>query len=1312
MKTLNKLCALLLCLLLLFSLSAPAAAAAAEGSSVIRVYTANDLIKVASQCSLDSWSQGKTVLLERDIDLSLTQFRSIATFGGTFDGQGHTISGVNLRPNGEVQGLFRYIQTTGVVKNLTVDGVVLPSDHKSVIGGIVGINRGTVTKCMFRGTVRGENSVGGIAGINEPSGQIINCTFIGSLIGEHYAGGITGQNLGSVVQCRNNGEINTAEVKAELDLENLNLEQLNSTANMPACTDVGGIAGFSSGTIQSCTNNGNVGYPHVGYNVGGIVGRHSGYLDSCVNNALVQGRKDVGGIAGQMEPQLMLKYDQSALDRIWGELDTLETMINGFLEDTSGAADTLTGEIQNVSDSAAGVKDAVGDLSDAMTQWADGGISQINDASARISWVLERMVPVTDTLEQALDLMEQAVDLVAAGLDDTSLAADYGADAADAMEAAMDSITSALGMAELSMGELRSAMGHISEGLGDSAVYTQAIRDMAAAISDVTAAFSGIAAGLDGLYTAMDNVYEWVQTDPDWIDLRRSTGQLRDSFTRISATLGEIAGTLDNIASDPTLQSGLSLLSSSADLLLNGFTNLGLALNDFLTAYEQFRGGSVDEALNTLDLAFADLDLARNDLVLSAEDLSQGLELIGDSRAVSRHIPALLDQITLIASDLDAANQAITAINSALDQLAGSDVPETELAAARTALNTIVEQIGSAAEAAEDFSAVLTTLSETVDPAELEAAWEDLKLSVSALQAAAHLLSIASMNLSDAMELLSSAAKALSNGLDRFSNAGTILSDAFGTLEQAAADVESILDELASKPAIEFEQLEGSVTDEGEALNAAADSFIDSFNQFNSALRGQASLLTDDLQTINGQLGVIADLLQRFQQEQADKNAEDLLEDVSRQASDDTMTGGKLSACENLGSVEGDVNVAGIVGSVAIEYDFDPEDDLIVNGSRSIDFACLTRAVIRSCINRGQVTAKKNSAGGIVGLMDLGYLTGCQAYGAVTSTAGKYVGGIAGQSYGAITACWAKCSLSGGAWVGGISGFGSVIEDCRTLIDAQPGTPFMGTVAGQADELSLLSGNLFVHHLLAGVDGISYQGAAEPVSYEQLVELEGLPADFTEFALTFVADGKTVEVIPFRYGDGLDSLPEIPAKAAHSAQWPQMDYSFLCFSRTLEAQYTPYDTAMSDGLSLPDYLVDGSFSPEARVSVTRSEVDWVNHRDEVCQVPVYTVSVTDPQAEQVSCTLHWRLPEDGEYDLWILQGSQWVREDYTPDGSYLLLTCPGGQLTFCLTPKAQPPLLLFGLILLAVIIIVIVIITLIRRANRKKKQLVSLITGE
>ena len=72
---------------------------------------------------------------------------------------------------------------------------------------------------------------------------------------------------------------------------------------MPAGTDIGGIAGFSNGVIQSCKNVGNVGYEHMGYNVGGIVGRQSGYLDGCKNTGIVNGRKDVGGIAGQLEPR-------------------------------------------------------------------------------------------------------------------------------------------------------------------------------------------------------------------------------------------------------------------------------------------------------------------------------------------------------------------------------------------------------------------------------------------------------------------------------------------------------------------------------------------------------------------------------------------------------------------------------------------------------------------------------------------------------------------------------------------------------------------------------------------------------------------------------------------------------------------------------------------------------------------------------------------------------------------------------------------------------------------------------------------------
>ena len=715
MKAINRLLSLLLCLLLAAGLCAPAVAAAEEDTTVIRIYSAKDLIKLADQCTLDSWSRDKTVLLQADIDLSLTAFRPIASFGGTFDGQGHTISGLNLRPNGEVQGLFRYIQTTGVVKNLTVHGTIIPSGHKSVIGGIAGDNRGTITKCTFHGTLRGEKTLGGIVGINQPSGQVINCSFNGELIGEHYAGGIAGQNLGSVVRCRNYGQINTVEVKATIDPEGLDLEQLNSTANMPACTDVGGIAGFSSGTLQSCSNNGSVGYPHVGYNIGGIVGRHSGYLDNCVNNGFVQGRKDVGGIAGQMEPQLMLKYDQTALDQLWGELDTLETMIDGFLENTNGAATRLTDDIRGVSDSAAVVKDAVADLSDAAVQWADGGISQINDASARVSWVMERMTPVTDTLASAMDQIEAAVDLISAGFDDMSLTAQYGADAADAMKLAMEDLQTALDEAQSSLSLLETAMDQISLGLGDREVYEVALNDTVTAVRAFSYAFSGIAGALDTLYQSMERVTDWVLNDPAWISLRVETGNLRDAISLVADALSGIGEALDSIVNDADLQSGIALLAQATVDLMEGIRDLSAAMDRVGTAYQEFRAGNTDRAQEELDNAFAILELAIGKLSQGAGNLSQGMELIRDSHAVQNQLPVLRAEISTLSQGLSDANDTTNGINAALDLLELSNVPETELANVRKALGSMVNHINSISGAVGLLSYTFGELEKNLD---------------------------------------------------------------------------------------------------------------------------------------------------------------------------------------------------------------------------------------------------------------------------------------------------------------------------------------------------------------------------------------------------------------------------------------------------------------------------------------------------------------------------------------------------------------------------------------------------------------------
>lgn len=89
-----------------------------------------------------------------------------------------------------------------------------------------------------------------------------------------------------------------------------------------------------------------------------------------------------------------------------------------------------------------------------------------------------------------------------------------------------------------------------------------------------------------------------------------------------------------------------------------------------------------------------------------------------------------------------------------------------------------------------------------------------------------------------------------------------------------------------------------------------------------------------------------------------------------------------------------------------------------------------------------------------------------------------------------------------------------------------------------------------------------------------------------------MADGITVAVVPFQYGEGIESLPEIPTKKGYSAAWPDLDYTHLNASQTLEAEYTPYTSALSDGGELPEILVDGSFSSRAEVSHTIENVTW------------------------------------------------------------------------------------------------------------------------
>ena len=407
----SKLLSLLLAAALLFPIGAPAALAAGTDDAV-HLRTAGDLAELSRNCALDSWSQGKTVYLEADIDLTGVDFAPIPTFGGTFEGQGHIISGLSLTGSGNARGLFRYIQPDGAVRDLHVSGSIAPSGRENTLGGLAGENRGTITNCSFSGTVSGADSVGGLVGVNEAQGRLINCSFSGSVTGEHYVGGIAGQNYGSIVQCGNSGSINTTEVDAELNLDNLNQERLNAAENVPVCTDIGGIAGFSSGILQSCVNTGAVGYAHVGYNIGGIVGRQSGNLNGCANSGTVLGRKDVGGVAGQLEPEVRLLYEEGKLGQLMDELDTLSSLIRRTGEDIQDSSDELSKRMRDLQDQAEDVRDAVDDLAAWAGDLADEAAGVIGDLSDRISRLIEKLLSILEDAVGAADLSDRISRLI------------------------------------------------------------------------------------------------------------------------------------------------------------------------------------------------------------------------------------------------------------------------------------------------------------------------------------------------------------------------------------------------------------------------------------------------------------------------------------------------------------------------------------------------------------------------------------------------------------------------------------------------------------------------------------------------------------------------------------------------------------------------------------------------------------------------------------------------------------------------------------------------------------------------------------
>lgn len=274
---------LICCLALAASLACLCCAYAAplpdEGEVLIS--SEQDFVDFAAACAEEyDYSTDKVFRLTADLNFAGMQAPQVAVFNGTLEGDSHTISNVAITSAQDFASLFKRVN--GTIKDLNVKNLEINADDSSYVA-FAAQNYGTLDNVTVDGKVCGDRYVGGSVAFNGNEGKILNCTSSATVEGVLNCGGIAGFNSGMIKNCTNDGKVNTDEV---------------SSSRARSMLNCGGIVGYSTGKVISCTNNGDVGALYQGRYIGGVAGLSSGETYFCSNDAKIAGNYYVGGVFG------------------------------------------------------------------------------------------------------------------------------------------------------------------------------------------------------------------------------------------------------------------------------------------------------------------------------------------------------------------------------------------------------------------------------------------------------------------------------------------------------------------------------------------------------------------------------------------------------------------------------------------------------------------------------------------------------------------------------------------------------------------------------------------------------------------------------------------------------------------------------------------------------------------------------------------------------------------------------------------------------------------------------------------------------
>ena len=847
----------------------PINVSAEDSLNVIEISRVNELIEFANKCKYDSYSKDKIVKLTADIDVSGSDFKGISYFAGTFDGGSHIISGFNVDYKGSDFGFFRYIAESGFITNLNISGSINVTGSQENIGGIAGVNKGVINESSFSGKVNASTATGAIAGYNHENAKIVSCTSDADILATNQTGGIAGVNDGLISSCTSKSRVNTQELDTTLDIGGVDVGTLNLTQNVIDRNDMGGIAGESTGIISDCVNYGKIGFAHTGYNVGGIAGKQSGKVITCSNEGEIYGRKDVGGIVGQAEPDIESEY------------------LNDRVDDVQSSIDIINSTLNNMS-------------------------SSMNNASSDVKSYTENII---DQYKELLD-------------------------------------------------------------------------------------------------------------------------KLQDK--------------------------------------LNGNNDNDEKIEDFV------------------------------------DDISKDIE------------------------------------NS------------------------------------------------------------------------------------------------------------TVADDIHGVADTVDSEIRTIADSI--------ERISARIKNIGNTVTETMD------------------VVTSD---------------------------DDYIEDISS-ADSAQNSDGVIAKSVNRGAVHGDINAGGIAGTMNIEYDVDPEYDLDITETTNVRLRSTVSDVVIYCINYGEVNSKKDCAGGIVGLQELGLVYGSEGYGTVKSETGNYAGGIAGNSASAITDSYSLCNVESEDYTGGICGKGYTMQNCISIPAILGDGEAKGSLAGIIESDGEVSTNIFVNDIYGGIDDINYSGKADSASYEAVMAMENIPDGFHRVTLVFKADGNVIDTknIAYNANLGVSELPSIPDKDGYYAQWPEYIVSKPILQNTVvEAEYHVWIESVAGDIASqndkPLFIAEGKFYDDNKITLSKCDTDSLSGDIEYSYA--WKMRGTDVK-DKGTKTCHFYIKNtSGSSEVWYRDNadSGWVKADAKEHGSYMTAEIPY-EADFAVIHKESSNMIYYICGGAAACIIVLAVIIIKKRKKRNK----------